>query len=491
MGAGQTPGCSDYPGPARSRLSFSNYGPRVNVQGWGDCVTTTGYGDLQRGGNNDLWYTSTFGGTSSASPIVTGAAAALSSAQERANGTHLTSQQVRSLLISTGTPQNTSGSGALAGHIGPLPDLEGALASFGSAPPLNDAFGSAIQLVGSQVTRTGDSNVGATKQTGEPDHAGNAGGVSVWYRWTPASSGSVTIDTTGSGFDTLLAIYTGSAVGSLTSVAFNDDEDQPHNVLTSRISFQASGGTTYRIAVDGYKPTNGDPTASGSIALHLDQASARPSNDDFVDATVLVGTDITQNGDTNAGATRQTAEGEPDLAGNPGGASIWYSWTPASGGQTTIDTSSSGFDTLLGIYTGSAVGTLTAVAANDDDDYANGVLTSKVSFVAAAGADVFTTRGWISRQWITGTSHWGRGPPCVLDAGRRGSDHHRLRPLIRTCRYVCHGRGCPFHRCEPRRDRRGRCSVHGLLRQRACRACADRRSRRRHHCQQLQRNEPQ
>jgi hypothetical protein len=56
----------------RSRLSFSCWGSRVDVQGWGEEVTSTGHnGDLQ-GGTLDLYYTDTFNGTSSASPIVTG-----------------------------------------------------------------------------------------------------------------------------------------------------------------------------------------------------------------------------------------------------------------------------------------------------------------------------------------------------------------------------------------------------------------------------------
>jgi len=49
-------------GPDRSRLEFSNYGARVDVQGWGREVTTTGYGDLQGGTNENLWYTDTFSG---------------------------------------------------------------------------------------------------------------------------------------------------------------------------------------------------------------------------------------------------------------------------------------------------------------------------------------------------------------------------------------------------------------------------------------------
>jgi len=55
-------------GTDRSRLGFSNYGSRVDVQGWGRAVTSTGYGDLQ-GVHQDRWYTDNFSGTSSASIV--------------------------------------------------------------------------------------------------------------------------------------------------------------------------------------------------------------------------------------------------------------------------------------------------------------------------------------------------------------------------------------------------------------------------------------
>jgi serine protease len=128
VGAGNAPGCAwgSDPTVARGRLSFSNYGSRVNVQGWGDCVTTTGYGDLQSGADANVWYTPTFSGTSSASPIVTGAAALLSSIAE-ARGTTLTPSTVRSLLASTGQPQAFG----LGGNIGPLPNLRAAIDALG------------------------------------------------------------------------------------------------------------------------------------------------------------------------------------------------------------------------------------------------------------------------------------------------------------------------------------------------------------------------
>jgi serine protease len=275
--------------PAHGRMSFSTYGSRVDLQGWGQCVVTTGYGDLQ-GPPNPL-YTNDFGGTSSASPIVTSAAAILSSvAQQR--GFSLVPRQIRALLKATGTPQVFG----LSGNIGPLPNLRSALESLSA-----DSFSSPQPLSRASVTRTRDSNAAASKQSGEPNHAGNAGGASIWYRWTPTDSGKVTIDTAGSSFDTLLAVYTGSAVGSLSLVASNDDVGG--GLLTSRLNFHANAGTTYRIAVDGF---NG---VKGSINLRLDQSPRAPGaravadfdNDGFAD--LAIGAPGENSGSTpNAGA---------------------------------------------------------------------------------------------------------------------------------------------------------------------------------------------
>jgi len=119
-------------GSARlSRASYSNYGVRVNVQGPGDCVATTGYGDLYSAGGMNTYYTGTFSGTSSATPVVAAAAASLSSVYEALYGGSLTPVQIRDSLIRNATAQNTSG-GTLAGRIGPYPDLAKVLAELGT-----------------------------------------------------------------------------------------------------------------------------------------------------------------------------------------------------------------------------------------------------------------------------------------------------------------------------------------------------------------------
>ncbi len=107
----------------RSRIWFSNYGRIVNVQAWGYHVTTLGYGDAQ-GGAENRWYTLRFSGTSSASPIVTGAVACIQGRARVRRRRPLTPAQVRRLLIATGTPQVAGPGVPRSQRIGPQPNLE-------------------------------------------------------------------------------------------------------------------------------------------------------------------------------------------------------------------------------------------------------------------------------------------------------------------------------------------------------------------------------
>ena len=130
--------------------------------------------------------------------------------------------------------------------------------------PPNDNFSHAQVLAGARGNVDG-SNLGATKEAGEPDHADDTGGRSVWYRWTADNDGTATFDTQGSDFDTLLAVYTGDSVDDLELVTENDDGA---NGFNSVVSFEARRGQTYSIAVDGY---DGD---EGLVALNYVLGSA-------------------------------------------------------------------------------------------------------------------------------------------------------------------------------------------------------------------------
>lgn len=119
-----------------------------------------------------------------------------------------------------------------------------------SSAPANDNFANALTLSGNSGTVSGVTS-NATVETGEPAHAGRGPYKSVWYKFTPSSSGKMNIDTHGSSFDTVLAIYSGSSVASLTAVASNDDDGSSNNCSgTNNVSLNA--GTTYQIAVAGY-----------------------------------------------------------------------------------------------------------------------------------------------------------------------------------------------------------------------------------------------
>ncbi|GGM01079.1 hypothetical protein GCM10010129_50790 [Streptomyces fumigatiscleroticus] len=119
-------------GPDRSRLAFSNYGARLDAQGWGREVTTTGGfwdrpGDLQGGPEEIAWYTDTFSGTSSASPMVVGTLAALQGMLKAADQPPLTPERARSLLRATGSPQQDAPGRPASQRIGNRPDIKAAV----------------------------------------------------------------------------------------------------------------------------------------------------------------------------------------------------------------------------------------------------------------------------------------------------------------------------------------------------------------------------
>lgn len=107
----------------RARCFFSNYGSRVDCQGWGWEVTTTGYGDLQGGSSEDLWYTDLFSGTSSASPVVVGALACVQGVLRGAGRIPLSPARARELLRSTGSPQQDAPGRPRSQRIGNRPNL--------------------------------------------------------------------------------------------------------------------------------------------------------------------------------------------------------------------------------------------------------------------------------------------------------------------------------------------------------------------------------
>ncbi|WP_420129295.1 S8 family serine peptidase [Longimicrobium sp.] len=130
-----------------ARLYFSCYGSRVDVQGWGGGVTTLGYGGLFGSSVNEF-YTASFSGTSSASPIVAAAAAAVQGRRKARGLPVLTSVQMRTLLRATGSPQT----GDLTQSIGTFPNLR---AAFGETNAPGAPAGVTVALHSATSVRVG------------------------------------------------------------------------------------------------------------------------------------------------------------------------------------------------------------------------------------------------------------------------------------------------------------------------------------------------
>ena len=349
------------------------------------------------------------------------------------------------------------------------------------AGAVNDKFSNSILLTAASGSTVG-STVGAGKEAGEPNHGNNPGGASIWWQWVAPASGTLTIDTNGSSFDTTLGVYTGSSLATLASVGQNDDGGEG---TRSRLEFPVTVGTNYFIAVDGFRSFGSPAPDVGNVALNwlfaedgastgqlaispiaefvttgplggpftptstiytLTNTSAGPIDFDVItngaffdvdrtagqldpgESTTLTLTINARAGDlgpgttvgslivngisrsvvasviadgtaldsfsdrvtissalpatllsTNTGASKET--GEPDHGGNSGGASVWWTLTPATDGFVIADTVGSNFDTLLGVYQGSAVNQLQLVAENDDSSG----LQSAVAFQVQAG----------------------------------------------------------------------------------------------------------
>ena len=234
-----------------------------------------------------------------------------------------------------------------------------------AAAPDNDNFASAAELNGGEAVASG-TNKDATKEAGEPNHAGKAGGASVWFSWTAPASGHAVVSTCQSDFDTLLGVYTGTGVGALTEVAANDDANQDGCELKSSVSFQVTEGVAYRIAIDG---------VNGVIGTYKLAVRLAPPNDDFADAKEISGDAGSVDG-TTAGSSREPDE--PDYLTR----SVWYRWTAPSTGWATFETCGSTIYQSVYVYRGSTLATLEWVDPYFDECNDG---SSRIAFAATEG----------------------------------------------------------------------------------------------------------
>lgn len=190
----------------------------------------------------------------------------------------------------------------------------------------------------------------ATKETGEPNHAGFAGGHSVWTSWQIFDNATVQVKACGAkGADLLIAVYTGNAVNALTELA-SDNEENEAGCVTADFEAEAEG--VYRIAVDA-------KSSAGTSPMTFRIAQYAP-NDDFANAVVLTELPTTVKVDPRL-ATSEAEE--PAAAGS--GNSVWYSFTPSENGIARVYNCDFWPSADYTVYTGGALGELSQVATGE------------------------------------------------------------------------------------------------------------------------------
>ncbi|QQS08366.1 MAG: hypothetical protein IPK69_10235 [Phycisphaerales bacterium] len=288
----------------------------------------------------------------------------------------------------------------------------------GPQPPANDLCANAIPVADSALS-------GGTPITGSTSLATNSGGLpgsptpcgsssgspDVWYTYTPANTASVSINTCGSAYDTVLGLYSG-ACGSFTQVACNDDEGSTGpctGTLQSAITATLNAGQTYYIRVTGFNGNSGNynllVTGGGGTVTNP------PANDDCagriglgLGATPFSTQDATTDGPAHAGCGTATND-------------VWFNHPQVGDGTLRISTCdvSTTFDTIIAVYQGPTCGDFNALFIACNDDFCG--LQSEVTIPVVDGAHYLIRIGGFNGAEGHGTLtlDFTPAPTCVAD----------------------------------------------------------------------------
>ena len=223
---GTSPNCTDSFTAADKVTCFSNSASFLTLLAPGAYITAAGI---------------TEAGTSQAAPHVAGAVAVL-----RSTFPSETLAQTQARLTNNGVMITDARNNIVTPRLNLL----------AAARPVNDDFVNRLTLSGKAGGTSGFSLL-ATKELSEPNHAGNTGGSSIWWKWVAPSTGQLSVNVTGSNFDTLLGLYSGLSLGALSPLASSATVGPSNGLLLEVVA-----GKEYELAVDGVA------AASGSFSLN-------------------------------------------------------------------------------------------------------------------------------------------------------------------------------------------------------------------------------
>jgi len=311
-----------------------------------------------------------------------------------------------------------------------------------ASPPTNDNFAAAAPIATVPATRTVDTS-GATTQTNEPQSfCGNR--ATVWYRFKPATTVSLQVDTVGSKYNAGVAVWTGATLTTLTlvdcngDIAFADTDAGSVRNRQARLTFVAHAGVRYSIQVT----SQGDQP--GNLVVHFKQVT-RAANDDFARAERISSLPFAASG-SSANASTQPGESNACVFM---AATLWFELTPSKNETLIASTFGSEFDTALAVYSGTALSNLVLQACDDAAPHEGKIVDqSVVTWNAHKGTHYFIQAGGflaqsghleLSVQTITrppnddfSTARSIASLPATVDAGNRVATHQPAEPTS-TC----------------------------------------------------------
>ncbi|HEX5479101.1 MAG TPA: hypothetical protein VFY79_05220 [Dehalococcoidia bacterium] len=307
------------------------------------------------------------------------------------------------------------------------------LRAFATAPaPANDNFSARTRIEPPFSPPGADSlpadqtqpTDGATLEAGETAPCAPVG-ATVWFEFTADRTTTIALDTTGSSFDTVLAVYTLSGLassppgGSLAPVACDDNGLGAQ----SRVTFAVQPQQQYYIQAGGKNGT------TGTLHLHADCSPACAPKNDMVADALNIDASVMPGRDTRSTAAATLERGEP--AGCAGiGATVWYRVATLQALKLVVTTQGSTFDTVLAVYRQGAAflpsppGGMTQVACDDNGLGRQSKLTidtepGDIFYIQAGGASGTTGMLTVNFDCIPAcppandafTSGWGLGLP--------------------------------------------------------------------------------
>lgn len=219
-----------------------------------------------------------------------------------------------------------------------------------AAPGANDGFANATAVTSLPFTDSGDLN-GTTTEAGEPQFC-NFMSQTVWYSFTPSTSQALKVDLNGSDFGVVLNVYRSFSPG-IFGLGFDGCLG-----FGGSTELNVDAGTTY------YFQAGSVSFGPAHLQLNL-QPVPPPANDDFGAATPIGSVPFSDNVDRTS-ATEQP--GEPVFTScGPISHTVWYAFTPSTSGSYFASGNAPGVNSMMTLYTGSAVASLTPLACGQSD----------------------------------------------------------------------------------------------------------------------------